>query len=174
MEIWMGMFRKHWQKIFFWHPFIAASHWMQREEAAACIRLTGPRADGWEWKIQLLLYSELCPLSRQGNVHKVGCSPLPCWRSQIPPIFIVWHLNEKKHHNESTHLMKMFSWSPDSWTLCWKWHPDSAILDPAEAGVCQLPVTAAGTGRIPANPIFCIKLQLCSCTLCVSVCSMSK
>ena len=50
----------------------------RREEAAACIRVTGPRADGWEWKIQLLLYSELCPLSRQGNVHKV-------WLHRISP-----------------------------------------------------------------------------------------
>ena len=32
MEVWMATFRKHWQKIFFWHPFIAASHWMQRRE----------------------------------------------------------------------------------------------------------------------------------------------
>ena len=65
-----------------------------------------------------------------------------CWRSQIPTIFIAWHLSEKKTHNKST-LMKRFCWSPDSWTLCWKWHPNSAILE-TEAGVCQLPVTALG------------------------------
>ena len=175
VEVWMAIFRKHWQKIFFWHPFIDASHWMQRREkagAAACIRLTGPMAGNGKYKCFSTWNSVDCHCRKMSTELGYIAMVVWCWRSQIPTIFIAGHSSKKKPHNKPTfnENVLLISWQLNS--LCWKWHLDSAILE-TEAGVCQLPVTALGQAEFLLIQYFAPNCNSPGghwrCTLCLCV-----